>query len=159
MSLSRPRSRRLRKFFTALGPAAVVLALASVAVAADPPSLSVSDPSVTEGDSGSKTATFLVSLSAPSTDTVTVDFATADSSAAAPADYAQKNGTLTFAPGEMSKPVTVAVASDTMDEHHETFLLKPVQPDQRRAGRASRSRHDPRQRCAPDPLALRRFRH
>lgn len=128
MSLSRPGSRRLRKLLTALGPAAVVLALASVAVAADPPSLSVSDPSVTEGDSGSKNATFLVSLSVPSTDTVTVDFATADSSAAAPADYAQKNGTLTFAPGETSKPVTVAVAGDTMDEHHETFFLNLSNP-------------------------------
>jgi hypothetical protein len=128
MSLSRPGSRRLRKVFTALGPAAVVLALASVAIAADPPSVGSTDPSVTEGDSGTKNATFVVSLSAASTDAVTVDYATGDSSATAPADYARTTGTLTFAPGETSKSVTVAVVGDTMDEHHETFFLNLSNP-------------------------------
>jgi hypothetical protein len=128
MSLSRPGSRRLRKFFTALGPAAVVLALASGAIAADPPSVGSTDPSVTEGDSGTKNATFVVSLSAASTDAVTVDYATGDSSATAPADYARTTGTLTFAPGETSKSVTVAVVGDTMDEHHETFFLNLSNP-------------------------------
>jgi Calx-beta domain len=128
MSLRRPGSRRLRKVFTALGPAAVVLALASGAVAADPPSLSTSDPSVTEGDAGTRSATFLVSLSAASIDAVTVDYATGDSSATEPADYAWTTGTLTFAPGETSKSVTVAVMGDTMDEHHETFFLHLSNP-------------------------------
>ena len=128
MSLSRPGSRRF-KVLTALGPAAVVLALASAAVAADPPSVSATDPSVTEGDSGTKNATFVVSLSAASTDTVTVDYATADSSATARADYAPTSGTLTFAPGETSKAVTVLVAGDTMDEHHETFFLNLSNPN------------------------------
>ena len=127
MSL-RPGSRRFRKLLTATGPAAVVLALASGAVAADPASLAASDPSVTEGDSGTKNATFLVSLSAASTDTVTVDYATADGSATAPADYAASSGTLTFAPGETSKSVSVAVNGDTMDEHHETFFLNLSNP-------------------------------
>jgi Calx-beta domain len=128
MSLSRLGSRRF-KVLTALGPAAVVLALASGAVAADPPSLSATDPSVTEGDSGTKNATFVVSLSAASIDTVTVDYATADSSATARADYTPTSGTLTFAPGETSKAVTVLVAGDTMDEHHETFFLNLSNPN------------------------------
>ena len=127
MSL-RPGSRRFRKALTAFGPTAVVLALAGAAVAADPGSLSSTDPSVTEGDAGSKNATFLVTLSAASADTVTVDYATADSSATAPADYAASSGTLTFAPGETSKTVSVAVMGDTMDEHHETFFLNLSNP-------------------------------
>jgi Calx-beta domain len=127
MSL-RPGSRRLRNTLTVLGPTVLVLALASGAVAADPPSLSVSDPSVTEGDSGTKNANFVVSLSAASTDTVTVSYTTADSSAATPLDYGQAGGTLTFAPGETAKTVTVAVNGDMTDEHHETYFLNLANP-------------------------------
>src|SRR5918994_2666457 len=89
----RPGSRKYRrKVLAALGPAVFVLALASAAVAADPPSLSVSDPSVTEGDSGTRNLSYVVSLSPASTDTVTVAYGTADNSAAEPADYARGGG-------------------------------------------------------------------
>jgi hypothetical protein len=125
----RPGSRKdRRKVLAALGPAVFVLALASGAVAADPPSLSVSDPSVTEGDSGTKNASFVVSLSSASTDTVTVAYGTADNSAAQPADYAREGGMLTFAPGETAKTVTVPVSGDLIDEHHETLFLNLANP-------------------------------
>jgi hypothetical protein len=125
----RPGSRKhRRKVLVALGPAVFVLALASVAVAADPSSLSVSDPSVTEGDSGTKNANFVVSLSAASADTVTVAYATSDGSATAPGDYSAASGALTFAPGETTKTVTVLVNGDTLDEHHETFFLNLTNP-------------------------------
>jgi hypothetical protein len=128
MGLRPAFTRRRRKVLTALGPVVLVLALAGAAVAADPPSFSVSDPSVTEGDSGTKNANFLVSLSAASPDTVTVAYATSDGSATAQADYAPASGTLTFAPGETAKTVTVLVNGDTLDEHHETVFLNLANP-------------------------------
>jgi hypothetical protein len=95
----------------------------SASVAADPSSLSVSDPLVTEGDTGSKDAVFTVSLSAPSDQPVTVGYATADESAKERVDYVPNAGTLTFAPGETAKTVAVAVLGDTMDEFNESFSL------------------------------------
>jgi hypothetical protein len=50
------------------------------------PTLSVNNVTVTEGDSGAVNATFTVSLSAASGLNVTVDYATADGTATAPAD-------------------------------------------------------------------------
>jgi len=52
-----------------------------------------------------------------------VAYATADDTAAQPADYLQKSGTANFAIGETSKLITVEVAGDTLDEVNETFEL------------------------------------
>ena len=112
----------------AFGVVALFLVVSAASSAAAAPSLSASDASVTEGDSGSKNAVFTVSLSAAATSAVTVDYATADGSATAPDDYAAAGGTLTFAPGEVSKQVTVAVAGDLLDEPHETYSLNLSNP-------------------------------
>src|SRR5262245_14902904 len=88
------------------------------------PRLSVSDATVTEGDTGTTTATFTVTLSPGSTQTVTVDFATADGSATvADSDYVTAGDTLTFTPGETTKTVFVTVVGDTAIEPTETFTL------------------------------------
>jgi hypothetical protein len=87
------------------------------------PSLSINDVTVAEGNSGVTNATFTASLSQTTINTVTVDFATADDTATAPADYAATSGMLTFAPGESSKTVTVGVNGDTLVEPDETFFL------------------------------------
>ena len=62
---------------------------------------------MTEGNSGTTTATFTVTLSVASTQTVTVNYATADGTAAPAATTRHRAGTLTFAPGETSKTITV----------------------------------------------------
>jgi hypothetical protein len=85
------------------------------------PAISIADGSVTEGDAGTASLTFTATLDAASGKTVTVDFASADGSAAAPADYSATSGTLTFAPGDTSKTVTVPVKGDTLDEPDETI--------------------------------------
>ncbi len=54
---------------------------------------------------------------------MTVDFATADGTATQPGDYASNTGTVTFAPGETSKTVTVQVNGDTAVEPNETFFV------------------------------------
>ena len=56
------------------------------------PSLSINDASVTELNSGTNNVSFTVTLSAPSGFTVTANFATADGSATAPADYQAATG-------------------------------------------------------------------
>ena len=50
-----------------------------------------------------------------------VDYATGDGTATAGADYTAANGTLTFAPGETTKPISITIADDTVDEDGETF--------------------------------------
>src|SRR5207244_2505474 len=74
-------------------------------------------------NSGTTNASFTVSLSAAASGTVTVDFATADGTATAPSDYTSQNGTLSFAPGETTKTITVPVVGDTAVELDETFFV------------------------------------
>jgi hypothetical protein len=88
------------------------------------PALTISDVTGTEGYTGTVGAKFTVSLSAASSQTVSVRYATADGSAsAAGGDYQSKAGTLTFAPGVTSQTVTVLVNGDRLRESNETFLL------------------------------------
>src|SRR5438477_202651 len=73
------------------------------------PALTIGDVTVTEGNSGTVDAVFIVSLAGASSQPVTVNFATADGTATAPSDYLANSGTLTFAPGESSKNIVVKV--------------------------------------------------
>ncbi|MDE1569445.1 Calx-beta domain-containing protein [Aquabacter sp. P-9] len=106
--------------------------LNGVAVGGDPepvlPAFSVTDASVTEGNSGTKELAFTVSLSSAATAPVTVAYATADGTALAGSDYTAKSGTLTFAAGETSKVVKVLVNGDTAVEGNETFTLNLTNP-------------------------------
>lgn len=85
--------------------------------------LSVNDIRIAEGDSGTGTARFTVTLSAPSTQPVTVDYATSDGTATSGSDYEGASGTLTFAAGETSKTIEVRVLGDVNAESNETFFL------------------------------------
>ena len=92
------------------------------------PSLSINDVSVAEGDSGTTAATFTVTLSAASGQTVTVNYATADNTAEAATDYQATTGTLTFNPGDTSRPITVLVNGDTSFEQNESFFVNLTGP-------------------------------
>lgn len=77
-----------------------------------------------EGNAGATPFTFTVNLSVPSTQVVMVNFATADGTAmVADNDYVATNGTLTFNPGETSKPIIVTVNGDMKFEPNETFTV------------------------------------
>ena len=97
-----------------------------------PPKVSVSDVTVTEGNTGlspATPATFAVTLNKPSAQTVTVHYKTLDGSATAPADYqALPDTVLTFAAGQTSKLVTANVVGDLADEPNETFHLMLSSP-------------------------------
>ncbi len=98
---------------------------------ADPvlPAVSIGNATVTEGNSGMTNATFSVTLSGPLNKTVTVGYATADGTAtAADNDYGPASGTLTFAPGETAKTVTVPVTGDARVEPDETFTVALSNP-------------------------------
>ncbi len=88
------------------------------------PKLSVNSVMVNEGNTGAINATFAVTLSGPSSKSITVKYATANTTALAPGDYtALPLTTLTFAPGQVSKNVSVSVKGDLIDELDETFKL------------------------------------
>ncbi|MDB5350662.1 MAG: hypothetical protein JWN86_1909 [Planctomycetota bacterium] len=82
------------------------------------------------GGGGATTATlpFVVTLSAASTQPVTVSYTTADGTATAGSDYLATSGSLTFAPGEISKIVNVPVVPDLTPEQGETVFLKISNP-------------------------------
>ena len=92
------------------------------------PALTIADASVTEGDSGQTESSFTVTLSSAATEDVTVEFATADDTATAPADYTARTGTLTIPAGELSGQVTVAVQGDTLVEGDEIFRVNLSNP-------------------------------
>ena len=73
-------------------------------------------------------AHFTVSLTAPVAQTVTVDYATADGTATAPADYAATAGTITFLAGETEHIIIVPFIDDTIPEPDETFFVNLSNP-------------------------------
>jgi probable HAF family extracellular repeat protein len=85
------------------------------------PSLRVNDVSVVEGNSGTRAMTFSIKLSTASGRNVTVNYATANGSAAAPGDYTSRSGTVQFAPGQTVKTVPVTIKGDTVKEANETL--------------------------------------
>jgi hypothetical protein len=92
-----------------------------------PPSVTIGNAIVTEGNTGTRTASFTVALSSAWTEAVSVQYATAHGTAAA-ADYQAAAGTLTFAPGETTKTVTVLVTGDRLPESTETFVVNLSNP-------------------------------
>ena len=84
--------------------------------------VSISNRSLTEGNSGQKSFTFTVSLTDAQVVPVTVDVATADSTADS-GDYLALATTVTFDPGQRSKTVTIKVIGDTVFEPDEVFFV------------------------------------
>ena len=100
--------------------------------ALDAPSITIGDVTVTEGNNGATAATFTVSLSAAYGQTVSIRYATADSSATAgppQADYQATSGTLTFNPGgPLTQTITVQVIGDRLAEYDESFSVRLTNP-------------------------------
>ncbi|WP_188113269.1 Calx-beta domain-containing protein [Nocardioides humilatus] len=92
----------------------------------DPPTFFVFDQLYGEGDSGA--ATFFVRRDGDLRGTSSVDFATADGTAVAPADYAARSGTVTFPPGESTVFITIALKDDEVPEPQETFVVNLSNP-------------------------------
>jgi len=86
------------------------------------PTITVSDFTTDNETAGNVTAT--VSLNAASSLNISATYSTADITATAGSDYAASTGPLTFAPGDLSKSITIAIMSDSIDEINETFEIQ-----------------------------------
>ena len=99
----------------------------AVVAAAPPAAVSVANARVEEGPGAE--LSFAVTLDYTASETARVSWATSDGTAVAGEDYTAGSGTLTFAPGETSKTITVAVLDDAHDEGEETLTLTLSTPD------------------------------
>src|SRR4029453_11266535 len=93
-----------------------------------PPSLSINDVAILEGNSGNNNASFIVTLSSASGQTVTVQYVTADGTAVAGSDYEARSGTLTFEAGQTTRNFNVRVSGDTQVELDETYFVNLSNP-------------------------------
>ena len=96
------------------------------AVVETTPTVSIAGGSGTEGDDDS--IAFTVTLDEAASGTVTVDYATSDGSAEAGDDYTDASGTLSFAAGETSKAISVAIDDDIVNESDEAFTVTLANP-------------------------------
>jgi hypothetical protein len=90
----------------------------------DEPHISISDVSRQEGRNGQTTLfTFTITLSSAYDQPVVMSYRTVNGTAQSGDDYIAKSGTLTFAPGETTKTITIEVKGDNKREADETFYL------------------------------------
>src|SRR5690349_5982107 len=89
---------------------------------ASPPNVSLSESTTVSENGGS--ASFTVSLSAPTNHRVKVNFSTIDGTALAGLDYTNSAGTITLEPGVTSGSFTIPIINDQLDEPDETLTVK-----------------------------------
>ncbi|QLE55097.1 Calx-beta domain-containing protein [Nostoc sp. TCL26-01] len=83
---------------------------------------------IVEGLTNPQNAGYTISLSNPSSQTITVQYTTANGTATAGSDYTATTGTLTFNPGDTSKVINIPILNDSVNEVDETFTLKLTSP-------------------------------
>jgi hypothetical protein len=101
-----------------------------------PPTMSISDVAQNEGDSGTTNVSFDVTLSAAGSQTITVDYLTVNGSAFSGSDFQAASGTLSFAPGETTKSIVVAVNGDHDVEADEAFVVSLSNPANATTGKS-----------------------
>ena len=79
-------------------------------------------------------ATFTVTLSAASQDTINVHYATQDGTAKAGTDYTADTGIVTFAPGQTSAEINVPILPDNSSVYSETFSVVLSNPSDNNGG-------------------------
>ena len=89
----------------------------------DGPTASINDVTITEGNSGTKAATFTVSLSGPSVEAIAIRAVTAQGTATASSDYNSIDSVVIFQPGTVTRTLDVAIIGDTNLEPNETFSV------------------------------------
>ncbi|MBE9219569.1 Calx-beta domain-containing protein [Dolichospermum flos-aquae] len=88
------------------------------------PNLNLSaNQTIVEGNTNPQNVTYTVTLSRTSSQTITVQYATANGTAIAGSDYTSTSGTLTFNPGVTSQVINIPILNDSLNEANETFTL------------------------------------
>ena len=102
--------------------------VATTTVTSGPAGVSIADTSVVEGDVGTTNAVFSLALNAPSAQTVTVAYSTANGTAVAGIDYEATSGVVTFAPGVTNQTIAVPVIGDVEIESNVVFYVQLSNP-------------------------------
>lgn len=92
------------------------------------PTITITDRTLYENNSGTTSANFTVFLSAAAGVPVTVQYATANGTATAASDYGATSGTLTIPAGNVTGIITVSVIGDLSLEPDETFYVNLSNP-------------------------------
>ena len=111
---------------TADAPLGQSTATGTILDSAPPAEISIADASASED---ALAMTFAVTLSAEATESITVEYATADGSATQALDYESTSGTLTFAAGVTSETISVTLIDDELVEGDETFSVQLSGPN------------------------------
>lgn len=107
------------------------LAIDDINISVPPPTISINDVSQDEGDGGTTNFNFTVTRSGDTTGASTINYTTADGTATVfNSDYnpVVVPGTVSFAAGETSKTITIAVNGDNANEPNETFFVNLTVP-------------------------------
>ncbi|MEP6617242.1 MAG: Calx-beta domain-containing protein [Ginsengibacter sp.] len=81
----------------------------SIGIGVALPDVSIGDMRVVRGNKGMKPVEVMIILSQKTTSPVTVTYSTKDGNASAGIDYVATSGSVTFAPGEIMKRITVSI--------------------------------------------------
>ena len=111
-----------------LGLICLLLATAQITIAQTPPTVSINDLAVAEGDIDLFGYEFTVKLSAPSTQPVSVRVTTQQGTATDNVDFGAGTVVLNFPAEQTSLPVTVFIKGDTIIEGNEQFFVNLSQP-------------------------------
>ncbi|MCZ8240292.1 MAG: VWD domain-containing protein [Microcystis sp. LE19-131.1A] len=90
--------------------------------------LSPNSQTIVEGLTTPQNASYTVTLSQASNQTVSVNYATANGTATAGADYTATIGTLTFAPGVTTQVINIPILNNSLNEANEIFTLALSSP-------------------------------
>jgi Ca2+-binding RTX toxin-like protein len=83
---------------------------------------------IVEGFTSPQNLSYTVTLSKASTQSITVQYATANSTAIAGSDYTSTTGVLTFNPGITTQVINIPILNDDLNEVNETFTLSLTSP-------------------------------
>ena len=103
----------------------------------DAPVLAIEDVERLEGDSGTTTFGFSITLTGPTEVDALVDFATVAGTATSPSDYTAATGTITIRAGDSTSSVDVQVVGDSGVEPDETFRVVLSDPQDATIGDGS----------------------
>jgi hypothetical protein len=104
-----------------------------------PPTVSIADARMSEGNNGTSNMLFTVTLSGAITVPATVNYASSGYTAYSDSDFRSVRGTVTFNPGETVKTIAVPIFGDSEVEPDETFSVSLFLPINATIARATAS--------------------
>ena len=92
----------------------------------DEPFLSIGDIVVSEGDAGTTLIDFVITLSSPATEPVTVEYATVNGTASVVLDFIGQRNSVTFDVDDLEQTIQIEIVGDLLAEPDEYFFIQLV---------------------------------